>query len=374
MDMLDAVSAKRRGPAPRELESDFQMLEAAGAMNCSSPGKLEAADVATDVVGVHFNMPDCELCDDEPGHAATHRCIQCDQFMCDALGKVHNKFKGTRHHNLQTIAEFGSEFSDMVGEVERGADAAADAVTAAQKMQESMSRDHAKTAETIKRCCRAVQDAVSEHENTALLDLRRGSAQAKKALDMQIEGLEAAKSALAAGREYVRSKPQGGHNPRLLMGSLQKLLEQERAPTTVCKSACLTLSTDTEPVLAALGQFCTPQFDFTAEGQQGTDGIPSNTPPGPPAGTPPTRGSKVQCPPHGRGAGGTRTKRGTKRVTLDIPDFDPVSGQPWLRHDFDPVTRRPVGVFNAGTSTKAGNRPCKFCRGKHWMKDCEFRD
>jgi hypothetical protein len=297
---------------------NFQLLEAADAMNCSSPRKLEAADV----VGV---MSDCELCDDEPGHAATHRCIQCDQFMCEALGKVHRKIKATRHHDLQTIAEFRSGgtvvpsatsraahssarppppsaclelelalfcrtcnipisrqsyravcrfhevtfldklVSEMVGEVERGADAAADAITAAQEMQELMSRQEAEAAATIKRCCRAVQEAVSEHENAALLDLRRGSAQAKKALGMQIEGLEAAKSALAAGSEYVRSELQDHANPLLLMGRLQELLEQEGAPalTTVFKSACLTLSTDTEPVLAALGQFCTPQFDFT---------------------------------------------------------------------------------------------------------------
>jgi tetratricopeptide (TPR) repeat protein len=61
-----------------------------------------------DASDAHASEPDhvCEMCEDY--HTATHRCIQCAQFMCTSLSKVHAKCKATRDHDMQTIAEFRS--------------------------------------------------------------------------------------------------------------------------------------------------------------------------------------------------------------------------------------------------------------------------
>jgi hypothetical protein len=69
---------------------NFQLLEAADAI------KAHAA-AESDVF--------CELCDDEQ-HAATHRCVQCAEFMCETNAKGHRKSKISRDHDVQTIAEF----------------------------------------------------------------------------------------------------------------------------------------------------------------------------------------------------------------------------------------------------------------------------
>ena len=72
-----------------KLFCNYQLLEAVDAV------KAQAA-AASDV--------SCELCDDE--HAATHRCVQCAEFMCTMLAKAHCKSKISRTHNVQTIADF----------------------------------------------------------------------------------------------------------------------------------------------------------------------------------------------------------------------------------------------------------------------------
>ena len=68
---------------------NYQLLEAVDAV------KAQAA-AASDV--------SCELCDDE--HAATHRCVQCAEFMCQIIANVHCKGKATRDHDVQTLANF----------------------------------------------------------------------------------------------------------------------------------------------------------------------------------------------------------------------------------------------------------------------------
>ena len=49
----------------------------------------------------------CELCDEE--HLASHRCVQCEEFMCATTAALHGKMKATRGHQLQTLAEFNAQ-------------------------------------------------------------------------------------------------------------------------------------------------------------------------------------------------------------------------------------------------------------------------
>jgi hypothetical protein len=68
---------------------NFQLLEAANAIKAHAAAESDVS---------------CELCDEQ--HAATHRCVQCTEFMCQTAATVHGKMRATRDHAIQTIAEF----------------------------------------------------------------------------------------------------------------------------------------------------------------------------------------------------------------------------------------------------------------------------
>jgi hypothetical protein len=76
-----------------KLFCNYQLLEAADA----DVGQVRAAAAGSDVT--------CEVCDDEQ-HAATHRCAECAEFMCQPMAKAHSKMKASRDHDVQTMAEF----------------------------------------------------------------------------------------------------------------------------------------------------------------------------------------------------------------------------------------------------------------------------
>jgi tripartite motif-containing protein 56 len=46
----------------------------------------------------------CELC--EESHNATHRCLECQQFMCDTWAKGHRRMSGTMSHRVVSLAEW----------------------------------------------------------------------------------------------------------------------------------------------------------------------------------------------------------------------------------------------------------------------------
>ncbi len=48
----------------------------------------------------------CELC--EESHDATHRCLECQQFMCDTMTKGHRRMSGSMTHRVMLLAEWRS--------------------------------------------------------------------------------------------------------------------------------------------------------------------------------------------------------------------------------------------------------------------------
>jgi hypothetical protein len=50
----------------------------------------------------------CELCEEEQ-HNATHRCLECQQCMCEAVSKLHRRLSGTMSHRVVTVAEWRAD-------------------------------------------------------------------------------------------------------------------------------------------------------------------------------------------------------------------------------------------------------------------------
>jgi hypothetical protein len=48
----------------------------------------------------------CELCEEK--HDATHRCLDCQQGMCQCVAKQHRRLSGTMSHRVVTLAEWQS--------------------------------------------------------------------------------------------------------------------------------------------------------------------------------------------------------------------------------------------------------------------------
>ena len=48
----------------------------------------------------------------EEGHLSTHRCVQCEQFMCATTATMHGKIKATKDHDVQTITELQSSHDE----------------------------------------------------------------------------------------------------------------------------------------------------------------------------------------------------------------------------------------------------------------------
>jgi hypothetical protein len=46
----------------------------------------------------------CELCEEQ--HDATHRCLECQQCMCDGVAKQHRRLSGTMSHRVVSLAEW----------------------------------------------------------------------------------------------------------------------------------------------------------------------------------------------------------------------------------------------------------------------------
>jgi hypothetical protein len=46
----------------------------------------------------------CELCEEK--HDATHRCLECQQCICDALARLHRRMSGTMSHRVVLLAEW----------------------------------------------------------------------------------------------------------------------------------------------------------------------------------------------------------------------------------------------------------------------------
>jgi hypothetical protein len=48
------------------------------------------------------SVPECQLCDEQ--HAATGRCLECDQNLCEMMARAHAKSKATSQHTIQSFA------------------------------------------------------------------------------------------------------------------------------------------------------------------------------------------------------------------------------------------------------------------------------
>ena len=46
----------------------------------------------------------CELCEDDD-HPATHRCLECEEYLCSMLAKAHLKMKFTKGHTVLVLSE-----------------------------------------------------------------------------------------------------------------------------------------------------------------------------------------------------------------------------------------------------------------------------
>jgi hypothetical protein len=73
-----------------KLLCNFQLLEAVEAAGAEAAAETD---------------PVCEVCDDE--HAATHRCVECEELCAPLLSK-HRKSKASRNHVLPNCRRFQS--------------------------------------------------------------------------------------------------------------------------------------------------------------------------------------------------------------------------------------------------------------------------
>jgi len=54
----------------------------------------------------------CQICDDP--HDATHRCIECEEDMCNSVVLVHRSAKKTKHHQLISLTPQSSSSSQVI--------------------------------------------------------------------------------------------------------------------------------------------------------------------------------------------------------------------------------------------------------------------
>ena len=57
----------------------------------------------------------CEVCD-EDAHVATHRCVDCNQFFCSSVAKMHKKMKGFGAHIVEAIDDESSAMRSGVSQ------------------------------------------------------------------------------------------------------------------------------------------------------------------------------------------------------------------------------------------------------------------
>jgi hypothetical protein len=69
------------------------------------PPPVPAAHSTSDVA--------CELC--EETHDATHRCLECQQSMCDGVAKLHRRQSGTMSHRVVSLMEWRANPQMLAG-------------------------------------------------------------------------------------------------------------------------------------------------------------------------------------------------------------------------------------------------------------------
>jgi hypothetical protein len=78
-------------------------------VNSITKSSVSRADsVSSDRISISIVSPtgisrSCEICDEE--HDAMHRCIDCQQSMCEAMGDLHRRMKQTKKHVLEDLAK-----------------------------------------------------------------------------------------------------------------------------------------------------------------------------------------------------------------------------------------------------------------------------
>ncbi len=96
----DGQESEVKGGDVATLPTNFTILPLIAAAlrpPVSAPPASSAADV----------YESCELCEEQ--HDATHRCLECQQYMCDTLAKFHRRMSGTMSHRVITVAEWRAD-------------------------------------------------------------------------------------------------------------------------------------------------------------------------------------------------------------------------------------------------------------------------
>ncbi len=58
-------------------------------------------------VAMDSDAPHCEVCEDP--HEASHRCLECQQYMCEMTAKLHRRQSMTMAHSLMSLAELRAD-------------------------------------------------------------------------------------------------------------------------------------------------------------------------------------------------------------------------------------------------------------------------
>ena len=53
---------------------------------------------------IEASTVDCQICEEE-NHPASHKCLDCDEYMCEIMMKAHKKIKVSRDHAVFSLAE-----------------------------------------------------------------------------------------------------------------------------------------------------------------------------------------------------------------------------------------------------------------------------
>jgi hypothetical protein len=91
------------------LPKNYPLAELVAAAGGAAAAALPApaAAVAPPPIAISGVVPACEVCE-EP-HDASHRCIECQQHMCDLMTKNHRRLSMTMTHRVVSLAELRAD-------------------------------------------------------------------------------------------------------------------------------------------------------------------------------------------------------------------------------------------------------------------------
>ena len=84
-----------------DLPKNFALLDV---LQAASVDILQVASVEKDCKNEQVTEVECQVCDGEK-HEATYKCLNCEEFMCDLIMKVHKRSKGLRDHTVFALKE-----------------------------------------------------------------------------------------------------------------------------------------------------------------------------------------------------------------------------------------------------------------------------